>query len=175
MAKPDPGEPVVMRSVRESSTGLRSFARQYVQHAAFWPDLRGYHSQSGRRFSLDRDIAVGEADLDDDGVPERFLTIDNPLFCGATGCTTYVLKKDGTRWHILLQNNVRAEIRVLATTDGGYHRLCMARLVEAWDGTQYLPVPSTLAAKASPVATDVGADDLAAYMTCDDGDTGSRP
>jgi hypothetical protein len=170
VALTDTGEPIFMQSARDASPELRLFARQYVQRSAFWPDLRDYQARNGRRFSVDRDIEVGEADLDDDGMPERFLTIDNPLFCGATGCTTYVLQKSGRNWRVLLQNNVRAEIRVLGETDGGYHRLCMARLVEAWDGTQYQPIPSGRRAEAPPDKAASDTADLVAYVTCDDGD-----
>ena len=87
-----------MQRVRDASPALRAFARHYIESAAYWPDLQSYQSPKGRGFSLDRDIAIGEADLNDDGVPERFLTVDNPLFCGASGCTTYVLQKSGRNW-----------------------------------------------------------------------------
>jgi hypothetical protein len=170
----DVGESVNMQRVRDASPALRTFARQYVQSAAYWPDLKGYQSRTGRRFSLDRDIQIGEADLNDDGLPERFLIIDNPLFCSASGCTTYVLQKYGRNWRILLQNNVRAEIRVLDETDSGYHRLCMARRVESWDGTQYQPIPSGLPPATPTAKPTPGEEDLTAFVTCDDGDMGPR-
>lgn len=173
-AEASTGESVNMQRVRDAAPALRAFARQYIQSAAYWPDLQGYQSPKGRAFSLDRDIAIGEADLNGDGVLERFLTIDNPLFCGASGCTTYVLQKYGRNWRILLQNNVRAEIRVLDETDSGYHRICMARLVESWDGTQYQPIPSGLSPAVPTGKTAPAEDDLTAFVTCDDGDPEAR-
>ena len=75
---------------------------------------------------------------------------------------------------ILLQNNVRAEIRVLDETDSGYHRLCMARLVESWDGTQYQPISSGLS-PATPVSNAAPSEeDRTAFVTCDDGDPEAR-
>ena len=173
-AAEETGESVNMQRVRDADPALRSFARQYIQSAAYWPDLQNYQSEKGRRFALERDILVGEADLNDDGLTERFITIENPLFCGRSGCTTYVLQKQGRTWRPVLQNNVRADIRVLDETDGGYHRLCMARLVEAWDGRQYEPIPSGLPA-APPAKLGSDDEDLSAYVTCDDGDPAARP
>ena len=164
------GESVTMRPVREASPALRAFARHYIQSAAYWPDLDGYRSSRGRRFALERDILVGEADLDDSGgVTERFITIDNPLFCGRTGCTTYVLQKQGRGWRVVLQDDVRDPIQVLDETDGGYRRLCVARILEAWDGEQYQPIPSGRP-PVMPVKATIAEDDLTPFVTCGGGD-----
>jgi hypothetical protein len=103
-----------------------------------------------RRPSIDKDVAKGEADLNDDGVAERFFVLEVGIStCGTAGCMFKILQKQGDDWRVILDDSagpitVREGgsdqyIRILDQADLGYHRLCSGYL-EVWNGTQYGPV-----------------------------------
>lgn len=44
------------------------------------------------------DVSIARGDLNDDGVPEIFLLVENSLWCGSIGCRGVILQKVGDDW-----------------------------------------------------------------------------
>lgn len=69
-------------------------------------------------------IKLAEADLDDDGAPEKLVMIDESCWCGSAGCQGLLLNKERQRWSLITRPTISAEKTILlAEKKFGYHKL----------------------------------------------------
>lgn len=69
-------------------------------------------------------LKLAEADLDEDGIPEKFVMIDENYWCGSAGCQGLILRKDGSQWFLVGRPTISAEKTVLVNDrKGGYQKI----------------------------------------------------
>jgi len=126
------------------------FGKEYKELRAHCSTPDTIHDERGcpsswRLATVEKDIAKGEGDLNDDGQREFFFVDEVSALCGTRGCRFTVVQQRGTGWRLLLQGSagplassrIKGEyIRILDRTDFGYHRICSG-FIYVWDGTTY--------------------------------------
>jgi len=81
-------------------------------------------------------VRLGKADVNDDGVPERFYLLDDSVWCGSAGCRLLVVANSGSGGRLLC--SVSGGETGLVVTDRvtihGYHELEIPEIVYWYDG-----------------------------------------
>jgi hypothetical protein len=69
-------------------------------------------------------IKLAEADLNDDGIPERFVMADVNDWCGSAGCKSLLLQKRSGQWYLMGNPTLPEQATlVLKQKKFGYHKL----------------------------------------------------
>lgn len=85
-----------------------------------------------------RDVEVAEADIDDDGIPELFLVIENAYYCGTAGCIAFIFKKNATGYELICGAELDTQYgggtgsAILPEKDFGIHRIRAAEAIIHW-------------------------------------------
>lgn len=81
-----------------------------------------------------------DADLNDDGQPERLLLLQTAQWCGGDGCLLRILTRKGKKgWRQLAEISAEpGSVSLLPEADGGWHRLGYGRQPFFWNGCEYL-------------------------------------
>lgn len=61
-------------------------------------------------------LKLAEADLDEDGIAERIILIDENYWCGSAGCQGLILRRDGERWSLIGRPTISEE-RTIVVND----------------------------------------------------------
>jgi hypothetical protein len=81
-----------------------------------------------------------EIDLNDDGVPELILVIDNPDWCGSSGCLTAIFRTTPKGYEYICAASMPAAdqpgAEILAERENGYHRIATPTRVIEWNAKQ---------------------------------------
>jgi hypothetical protein len=149
---------LVMLRNADASPRLKDVAQQLLGNDYEGPNVdcvaaHGQVADDGcppgeRRATVENNVAKGEGDLNDDGIPELFFVDEVFGYCGTRGCRFTVVQKQGHGWRTLLEGSAGPlsskgiegdYIRILDKTDFGYHRICSG-FIYFWDGTTYQEV-----------------------------------
>ncbi len=98
-----------------------------------------------------------EADLNDDGQPERLILLRLSEWCGnSSGCWLRIFTQQGKKgWRELADISAEPEaLSLLPETDGGWHRLDYGQEPYYWNGCEY------------STASDAEADQRDGYPPC---------
>lgn len=69
-------------------------------------------------------LTLAEADLNDDGIPEKLVMINESYWCGSAGCQGLLLRKEGLQWSLITRPTISEERTVLLSEKMfGYHKL----------------------------------------------------
>jgi hypothetical protein len=69
-------------------------------------------------------LKLAEADLDEDGFPEKIVMINDNYWCGSAGCQGLILRKDGARWSLVERPTISEERTILVKDSmDGYQKL----------------------------------------------------
>lgn len=83
---------------------------------------------------------VAEIDLNDDGVPELIVVIDDPNWCDSAGCLSAIFRKDGSRYDYICQASLPGPgepgADILANIENGYHRIATPERLVEWNAAQ---------------------------------------
>ena len=115
------------------------FYKHYPEQVNWSLDSRRRGEENWTRVVRD-EAYVAEVDLNDDGVPELIVVIDDPNWCDSAGCLSAIFRKNGNRYDDICQTSLpgpgQPGAEILAEIENGYHRIATpARLIE-WNATQ---------------------------------------
>ena|SRR5580693_630197 len=95
------------------------------------------------RVILRTKVAYAEVDLNDDGTPERFLQIDDALWCGTAGCQSFIFRKTTTGFEKICEADLgdsgtppRFGALVLPEKENGYHLIDTGSAIIHWHAEQ---------------------------------------
>lgn len=114
---------------------LSAQEREFVRTSPLFKDERADWLNAVKR----GEVHWAEADLNDDGRPERLIILQNAGWCGSAGCVMRILSLKAGRWRLLAEaDGEPGYVRVLPQTDGGWHRLGYGHEPYYWNGCEYL-------------------------------------
>jgi hypothetical protein len=83
------------------------------------------------------DVKIAKADLNDDGVPEIFIMIENSLWCGSIGCRGIIVQRIGEHWKEV-GSPYFSDAIVMTERIYGYHKLFTGDAIYTFrDGKTY--------------------------------------
>lgn len=84
-----------------------------------------------------------DIDINDDGVPERFIQFSDPYGCGSVGCLTFIYRRIPKGFELICstyladvlmkQGQVVEAGKILAATEDGYHLIDSGDGITHWD------------------------------------------
>jgi hypothetical protein len=87
-----------------------------------------------------RDVLYGEVDINDDGIPERFIEIQDHYWCGTVGCITFVYRRTPAGFELICETDLGDPLpkthdtgTILAATEDGYHLIDTADGIVHWN------------------------------------------
>ncbi len=95
------------------------FARKYLGRY-----FEGEEPAAWDRAIRDGEIKIARADLDEDGVPEVFIMVENSIWCGSRGCDGLLLQNRRGQWALMASPKISEEATIIMPEKKfGYHKL----------------------------------------------------
>lgn len=112
-----------------------------LKFAVSFYQKRNYDEFKGKRGLqlLRKELEVFEADIDDDGVPELFLLLEDIGYCGTAGCEAQIFKKTATGYELICETSLASELNsgtgspILPETEHGFHRIEAPEAIIHWN------------------------------------------
>ena len=136
------GIPIVIRHLDNpeiTAFAKTQFERWYKSDLKRLKDMQRNQFDPGRQQMIDRTIALfpkdvvyGEADLNDDSVPELFIQFGDSGYCGSAGCMTFIYRHTASGFEYICQAYLDDPIPVgdphgigivLAAKNYGFHQI----------------------------------------------------
>jgi hypothetical protein len=75
-------------------------------------------------------IKIADADLNEDGIEEKFIMVNTSDWCGSAGCQGLILQKRGRCWELISEATFsEEETIVLDRKQFGYHELYTSKMI----------------------------------------------
>lgn len=84
------------------------FARKYLGRY-----FEGEEPAAWDRAIRDGEIKIARADLDEDGVPEVFIMVENSIWCGSRGCDGLLLQNRRGQWALMASPKISEEVTII--------------------------------------------------------------
>ena len=90
------------------------------------------NAEEAKQYLTLDNLFIGRFDLNDDGVPELFVSFQHSYVCGSFGCDTRIYQRLDRRWDHLTTVSMQGGVFVLDERIGGWRSLCASEHGVRW-------------------------------------------